>query len=624
MAVNLLKYEDSPYLQQHENNPVYWNPWGEEALDRARKERKPIFVSIGYSTCHWCHVMEREVFEKEEFASILNGDFISIKIDREERPDIDKYYQEIYQIMNKRAGGWPLSIFLTHEGKPFFSGTYIPPKPMRGMTGFGELLKLIIEKYRTNFQDIVATGESLAHYMNSKQQGSASLVNPTIEKKTIDYLKSGFDGVHGGFTQTPKFPHHDILLFILEISKDKELLKMGDYTLKKMAEGGLWDVVEGGFCRYSIDDMWLVPHYEKMLYDNALLTQIYAKAYFRYENDGFFRKIAVENGNFIIEKMMEKSLFYSASDADTQGEEGKYFVYGYDELGKAGISKEELKDLGVTKEGNFEGRNIIRTYNLKPETKEILTKIRDEREYPFIDRKTVIFQNAMTVKALLILSKIEKGFERFALETAERLEEVFVEDNGVKRSKIGENPPKIEGFLEDYGYLADAFLTAFNYTLEPKFLILSQKILNFAVEKFFDSGRWYFSKGDFPVLADPFDNSYPSAVGVIYRVISKLSLVEKDLEEVRERTLGTYADEITRVPHGSTTFISGYLKEYIKVSGKKEVLQEISSWLNPLDLESVIFFVTDDETVSVCDEKSCFFNSKDPQETIEKIESLNG
>jgi uncharacterized protein YyaL (SSP411 family) len=423
---NHLKNENSPYLQQHADNPVDWYPWGEKAFEKARKENKAIFLSIGYSSCHWCHVMEHESFEDEKTAEILNKHFVSIKVDREERPDIDKHFQNVYQLMNGRPGGWPTSLFLTDDLKPFYSATYIPDEPKYGMMSFTSLLEVIADKYKNEKKVLVSEADKIIAHLNPKEDKiQATRLDVSITNRVIEQAKQLFDNQSGGFNKAPKFPQASTLSLLLDLytlTGDKEALNMALLSLSSMAKGGLRDLIDGGFCRYSTDNEWLVPHFEKMTYDNALLSSAYIKAYLVTGND-FYKEVAFETLDFMLEKMSEDKLFYSASDADTEGVEGKYFVYTYDKavksFAKAGIPEEAhkklAKALNITKEGNFEGKNIVRIDDPKSidipyytEAIEALRKRREEkRVYPFIDKKVLVSWNAMMITALFRASRID-------------------------------------------------------------------------------------------------------------------------------------------------------------------------------------------------------------------------
>jgi len=367
---NRLALEDSPYLQQHKNNPVDWYPWCDEAFERARNEQRPIFISIGYSSCHWCHVMEHEVFEDEKIAAYLNAHFICIKVDREERPDLDKYYQEVHQLLNRRPGGWPTSIFCTPDNKPFFAGTYIPPTTRDRMLGFTELTEIIATKVAEKDEKLFQNADEIQQYLVPETRPKeATLLKPSIIQIFVKQAEHNYESASGGFAQQPKFPHASTLGALLDIvllQNDADARRMVTQTLSTMHRGGMYDLVDGGFCRYSVDSEWLVPHFEKMAYDNGLLCELYARAG-RMLGDETYTRTAMEIADFMASKMQEDGLFYSASDADSEGKEGTYFIVEYDAAKVAieehGFGAEDteiiLQTLHISPEGNFEGKNIL-------------------------------------------------------------------------------------------------------------------------------------------------------------------------------------------------------------------------------------------------------------------------
>ncbi|MDD2369203.1 MAG: DUF255 domain-containing protein, partial [Sulfuricurvum sp.] len=426
---NRLALEDSPYLQQHKDNPLNWYPWCDEAFERARNEHKAIFISIGYSSCHWCHVMEHEVFENNEIAEFVNQHFICIKVDREERPDIDKHYQELHTLLNRRSGGWPLSIFCTPQNKPFYAATYIPPYNRERMMGFSELTAIIAEKVAANDEKLFQNADEITTFLQPKKEPvQATALNEKIILQFTLQAQHNYDSDNGGFSKSPKFPHVSTLRTLMNIDRiapNDEIRTTLTHTLDSMVLGGMYDHIDGGFCRYSTDDIWLVPHFEKMTYDNALLCGLYAEAGIFYENDNYLR-IARESADFMLRFMMEDNLFYSASDADSDGEEGKYFVYSYaeiiDALEACAVSnpKEAAKLIGVTPEGNFEGHCIIRfTSHERPEwfvsLRAELSHLRQSRTYPFIDRKVITAWNAMMIKTLFVLGRDTPSYRTQAI-----------------------------------------------------------------------------------------------------------------------------------------------------------------------------------------------------------------
>src|ERR687898_272398 len=356
---NRLARETSPYLLQHKDNPVDWYPWGEEALARARGEDRPILLSIGYSACHWCHVMERESFEDPETAALMNRLFVAVKLDREERPDLDAIYMEACQAMTG-AGGWPLNVFLTPEQVPFYAGTYFPPDSRMGMPGWRSVLEAVADAWEQRRDEIRTGGARVAERLRGGALLSAS--REPMDARSLDEavagLRSQYDRAHGGFGGAPKFPPASALEFLLRRGETE----MTSHTLRAMASGGMYDQVGGGFSRYSVDAYWLVPHFEKMLYDNALLARLYLETY-QATGDDFYRRIAEETLDYVLRDMTsEEGGFFSALDADSEGEEGRFYVWSVEELRAALDGEPDVDDaiawFGATDRGNFEGSNI--------------------------------------------------------------------------------------------------------------------------------------------------------------------------------------------------------------------------------------------------------------------------
>ena len=422
---NRLINETSPYLLQHANNPVDWYPWGEEALERARAEDKPILLSVGYSACHWCHVMERESFENPDIAAQMNEKFVSVKVDREERPDIDSIYMTAVQAMTGH-GGWPMTVFLTPDGKPFYGGTYFPPEDRGGMPSFPRVMEAISDAYDNSRGDILQTTEHLLQRMSQMsavgQQGIEPLTDEVM-RLAMPNAATDFDDRHGGFGLQPKFPQPMTYEFLLRHhlrSEDGDALHMVELTLQRMATGGIYDQVGGGFHRYSTDAFWLVPHFEKMLYDNALLVRLYLHAY-QVTGNPLYRRIVEETLEYISREMTSpEGGFYSAQDADSEGVEGKFFIWLPSEIAEAlGRDDGEIicRYYGVTPHGNFEGRNILRVAmdaaNLAREeglnaaefgellnrSKAKLLEVRNRRIAPGLDDKILTSWNGLALGA---------------------------------------------------------------------------------------------------------------------------------------------------------------------------------------------------------------------------------
>ena len=421
---NRLIGETSPYLLQHAHNPVDWYPWGEEALARSRDEDKPILLSIGYSACHWCHVMERESFEDEAIASLMNANFVNIKVDREERPDLDAVYMEAVQMLTG-SGGWPMTVFLTPEGKPFYGGTYYPPTDRMNMPGFPRVLLAVTEAYRTNRGEVErVTGQLTEQMGRSGQMAQANtLLTVDVLHEAYSRLAANFDYQNGGFGAAPKFPQPmtpEFLLRYYSHGYNARALDMVELTLQKMAYGGMYDQLGGGFHRYSTDAFWLVPHFEKMLYDNALLARLYLHAY-QITGKGLYRRICEETLDYVLREMTDSSGgFYSAQDADSEGVEGKFFVWTPDEI-RSVLGEADGNMLGgyygVTEAGNFEGSNILNVpqppeafaldhgieddylADLMARGKPSLLEYRETRVHPFLDDKVISSWNGLMLKA---------------------------------------------------------------------------------------------------------------------------------------------------------------------------------------------------------------------------------
>jgi len=639
---NHLKNEYSPYLQQHVKNPVDWYPWGNEALEKARKEHKAIFLSIGYSSCHWCHVMEEESFKNETTAKILNKHFIAIKIDREERPDLDKHFQNVYELMNNCPGGWPTSIFLTEDLKPFYSATYIPDEPKYGMMSFSSLLEVIADKYKNEKNVLIEEADKILRHLNPKEDKiQATKLDLSIINRVSDQAKQLFDSEYGGFNKAPKFPQAsllDLLLDVYKITGDKETLNMALFSLSSMAKGGLRDLVDGGFCRYSTDNEWLVPHFEKMTYDNALLCEVYLKAY-HVSDDTFYKDVAFETLDFMLEKMHESGLFYSASDADTEGEEGKYFVYTYEKalksFEKAGIPSKEheklAKALHITKHGNFKGKNIVRIDNPAhsdiPYYKEALDALRKRREkqtYPSIDRKILVSWNAMMIKSLFKASRTDKKYLIPAINSLDTLLHSMYINSELYHSTLIGKPPKIKAFLEDYAYLGEVLIEAYKSTLDERYLITAQKLVNTAIEKYFNQGKWKFSRGEFETDADIYDNSYPASVSTMLSVLYSIaSLVDNIYKKFVFRTLEIYSYDVMRQPISTpriSQMVIRYLKDDVIIKATEEKLKPHITDLDELPHPFSLLKNDTNDGFMICNSNSCFGHEKDFAGVLEVLQ----
>ncbi len=640
---NRLEKEDSPYLQQHKDNPVDWFPWGDEAFAKAERENKAIFISIGYSSCHWCHVMEETVFENRECADILNEQFVCIKVDREERPDIDKHYQEVHQLLNRRAGGWPTSIFCTPQNKPFFAGTYIPPESKQGSIegmGFKELTKLIGDKVSNNDAQIIKNADEIEGFLKHiEHPKEATVLKESFTKNFLLQAKNNYEHRYGGFSVAPKFPHSSTLNTLLTIDRlfdEKSAKAMVKDTLNAMKKGGIYDVIDGGFCRYSTDDKWLVPHFEKMLYDNALLCELYTQSYLTYKDETHLT-IAKEIADFWYKFMSKDNLFYSASDADSEGEEGTYFIYSYDEvysaLQEANYENIEtiLESMSVTPEGNFEGKNIIRFEDGKipdffKEIKILLQNIRKEREYPFIDKKVQVSWSSMMIKSLFILGDIDTKYKKRAKDSLDALLKTMYIDGKLYHTILIDKTPKIEAFLEDYAFLASALITAFKHTKDEIYLIDAQRFANKALEEFYSKGMWNFSVGEFETKAETSDNTYTSSVSVMIDVLISLGTLLKDdkYTHFAFKTMEYNSYDLGRKPIYSPMMLKQMLR-HLKgdrvIKSTVENLTANADKLIQLHYPFIQYKQSEDSSFMVCGAKSCFANSDDVSSLDELIAS---
>jgi uncharacterized protein len=635
---NRLAKESSAYLQQHAHNPIDWYPWGDEALKKAKKEHKPIFVSIGYSSCHWCHVMAHESFEDAKIAALLNENFIAIKVDKEERPDIDKYFQDIYTLMNGRGGGWPTSIFLTPSLKPFYSATYIPNTPKYGMMAFDELLSTIIQKYKKQPKLLEEKGAEVLDFLNPKKENiQATNIDKSLIDRFVDQAKSLFDTEYGGFGSEPKFPQTSTYMTLLEIyklTKDEKILDMITHSLKTMSQGGLYDLIDGGFCRYSTTQNWLIPHFEKMTYDNALLIQLYSEV-FMVTKDIYFKEIAQQSIDFMMKFMSHDHLFFSASDADSKEGEGRYFTYEYQEcleaFSKNGFSakeaKETLQALDITEEGNFEGRSIV---NLKEDLDknrlqkalQILRTLREQREYPFIDTKIITSWNAMMIESLFIATSIDAAYQENAKKSLDALLKKLYIEGKLYHTAMDKKRPYVEAFLEDYAYLCSALIKAYETTSQEDYLHLAIKLANQAIKEFYIEKQWHFSNTEFKTKDERYDTSYPSASALMVYVLLKLDLLSSyDYSSIIDFTLRFNSYDLMRQPISSPLLTQAAIANLLGLVTIKSTRENIEKNRETIKLlPFTIALANDDTRWTLCDHKSCFANEDNFQKIIQQID----
>ena len=581
---NRLINETSPYLLQHAHNPVEWYAWGEEAFERAKTEDKPVLVSIGYSACHWCHVMEHESFEDEETAAVMNEHFINIKVDMEERPDVDQIYMNFVQLTTGR-GGWPMNVFLTPDKRPFFGGTYFPPAPRYGMASWRQILESIAKAYRERRDELETSANEIVNEirrLSVANPGTSTIGTELLDGAFASFSRT-FDPVNGGFGGAPKFPPAMSLEFLLRYhhrTGDGRALEIVRDTCDKMARGGIYDQLGGGFHRYSVDAIWLVPHFEKMLYDNAQLIRVYLHA-FQVTGDKFYERIAVDILEYVRREMLDPSGgFYSSQDADSEGVEGKFFVWtpsaveallGYDDARIVNYY------FDITENGNFEGENIL---NIKYSRKEaadhlnitvdelehavsrgidVMFKEREKRIKPFRDEKVLTAWNGLMLAAFADAASVLGNGEY--LEIA-RQNAGFISDNLQDRGRLlrtwKDGRAKLNGYIEDYANVADGLIELYQASGEVKYIVEARRLADLMITEFWDdeNGGFYFTSNDHEELIvrnkDFYDNATPSGNSVAADVLLKLSKFtgEDKYERFAVSVLRLAASQARRHPQG--------------------------------------------------------------------------
>ena len=544
-VANRLVNETSPYLLQHADNPVDWYPWGEEALTKARVEDKPIFLSIGYSACHWCHVMAHESFEDEAIAAILSEHFVSVKVDREERPDLDSIYMSAVQALTGR-GGWPMSVFLTPGGRPFHGGTYYPPERRYGMHSFRDVLNAIADAWQNRREELDASTVKIVEALRGRQgTSSGASRSRELSASTIDAayqaMADGFDRRRGGWGGAPKFPQPMALEFLLRYhytTGDVRALAMVKQTLEAMASGGMYDQIGGGFHRYSVDERWLVPHFEKMLYDNAQLARVYLHAW-QVTGDPFLRAVAEETLDYVIQEMTSpEGGFYSTQDADSEGEEGKFFVWTLQEIGEAlGDDCEAfISAYGVTAEGNFEGANILELVGKSDQRDELaaaraaLHNVREQRVRPGRDDKVLASWNGLMLAAFAEAARVldRDDYRRVAERNAGFLLHELRGAEGRLLHTWKEGRARLNGYLVDYSYVVDGLLELYQTTFEPRWFRASRELADAMIARFqAPEGGFYDTSDDHEALItrprDTQDNATPSGNAMAATVLLKLA-----------------------------------------------------------------------------------------------------
>ena len=633
---NRLIDQKSPYLLQHAHNPVDWYPWGPEAFDRAKKEDKPIFLSLGYSTCHWCHVMERESFENEEIARFLNDHFIAVKVDREERPDLDELYLAATQLVTGR-GGWPNSVWLTHDGRPWFAGTYFPPEDRLGVPGLRRVLSQLNDLWRTRREDVQTQANSLAQAIRQFSTGSAGTptgeLSRQIVTRAIDQLSRAADMRYGGFGGAPKFPpHSDLRLLTYEYArtKDPALREIIIRTLDGLAQGGIHDQVGGGFHRYSTDERWFLPHFEKMLYDNAQLARSYLDGY-QITGDPDYRRMAEGIFGWAMRDMLDKDgAFHCALDADSEAVEGKFYLWSRPEILEVLGEKEgELfcRAYGVEKAGNYreestgqpsQGLNILylprsidmtaKVEGFSPnelharlaEDRDRLLDRRNRRPWPQKDDKVLTSWNGLMIASLAYAGQQlpDPRYTRTAIQAAEFLLGVMRKDGRLLRS-YRDGQAGTPAYLEDYACLADGLLELHEATGDNRWLEESQRLMDVLIEHYHDrsAGGFFFTADDQEELLarskDPFDKAIPSGNGMAGRVLLRLAKLTGQARymSLARGTLEAFLSYMDRAPQGTQTLILDTAMYFDQASNAPQIHSEAPDAIsreNPVTLEAFI------------------------------------
>jgi len=589
---NRLIHETSPYLHQHAHNPVHWYAWGEEALQRAKAEDMPIMLSIGYSACHWCHVMAHESFENPDIAAIMNAHFVNVKVDREERPDLDEIYMNAVTAMTG-SGGWPMTVFLTPELKPFYGGTYFPPDDQHGRPGFPRILQAVAKFYKDRRADAEEQGDKLQARVAEITQftSNTDALDIDLMDRAFEGISETFDQVHGGFGTQPKFPGSMTLSFCLREhlrTGHQTALDMVTQSLHKMGNGGIYDQLGGGFHRYSVDAEWLVPHFEKMLYDNALLMRMYVEG-FQATGDPMFQRIVEETAAYLLREMMQPGGgFYATQDADSEGEEGKYFVWTRDEiLGLLGEEKGALfcRYYGVEEGGNFEyGASILHVdteveplavhLDVEPayfrqviaEGRQVLSDVRDRRIKPGRDDKIMTDWNGLMIGSMVQAYRV---FGHRAYLSAAEGSMQFILDTLYQDGRLlhvyKDGVAKLNGYLDDYAFITDALLDLYEATFDTRWFELGHTLMETTITQFWDDdgGGFFFTSADHEQLIvrskNPYDNAIPSGNAMCVHNLLRLSAFtgRSEYRDKAHQILCIFSDHMEKAPGGFGHLLSG-------------------------------------------------------------------
>lgn len=646
LKYNSLKNAQSPYLIQHSTNPVNWYEWNEKSLELAKKQNKLIFLSIGYSTCHWCHVMEKESFKNNHIAQLLNKNYISIKIDKEQLPHIDIYYQDILSKLKKRRNGWPLNVILTSTLDIIYISTYIPNSFKYNTEGMDTLIPKIAKEYKENPNKIKKRINKNNKELKKKENiENSKKPKDNLEIKYVQLMKRRYDEIFSGFDKDPKFPlpsHLNLLYEIYQLKGNKKAFQMVNNTLIAFANSGVYDQIEGGFFRYSVYADLIIPHFEKMLYTQAELIPIYYKLYLK-TNNPLFKKTIVETIDFTNKTFKnDNNLYFSASDANSLNnennkQEGFYFTYTYKEIKNAfkenNISniKELLEYFGVEEYGNFENK-LNNIYISFPNEKlqnvnkaiSILKELRTKKKKPFIDKKIITSWNAMMIKSIFIASNFDKKYLEMAIKSIKSLENTLFIKNILYHQKFLNNNPSQEALLEDYSFLIDLYLTAYEYTYEKEYLEKATLLYKKSIKKFHKNKQWYLDNKHLYKVSF-IDKYYVSAISRLFHsglTISNLNydleLLEKTKDFIKNHS-NIILTKIAKHPESIRALIRNNHKQITIKSNKLNLLKNRITFQKA----NYPYILTKEEKSKnylACDEKSCFENNKDLNTIIRQID----
>ncbi len=635
---NKLINESSPYLLQHAHNPVNWYPWSEEALKKAKKEDKPIFLSIGYSTCHWCHVMEKESFENEGIADYLNKNFVSIKVDREERPDIDNVYMK-FLISQTGQGGWPLNVFLTYDKEPFYGGTYFPNREQYGMPSFLTILHFIKDQYENNRRSVKNSIVQIKKTLEGKPKRAEEILEKPIAAFD-NIFNTYYDENLGGMKGSPKFPITLSLLFNLYQNKNLDKVY---HTLKKMGDGGIYDHLAGGFSRYSTDEYWIIPHFEKTLYDNALLLTAYSQAYAKSKNY-YFKEKADGIFNYIKKTLLSKKGFYSGQDADSEGNEGEFYVFSSEEI-KNVVDNFDLfsKYFNITKEGNFDGKNILHINtdteikltqeekNRIERDKEKLLKYRNKRINPGIDAKIITSWNSLMISGFAIYGNLCNNNEAIKIS-----EDIL---NNILKNCLNENKllrlygkSSLIGFMEDYSFLINSLLDLYEITFKKEYLEKAKELTKAALELFYTdrfSNASKFSEKLFIPFSDMEDNVTPSGISIMVLSLFRLNEVihNEDYDKIIEKELKINMEKMNNHPLNCQILLQvlySKIKSFysIEINWDKKFIYNVHDSLIKLPIFNKIIYEGDkkENIIKICHKNTCqiFKTAEEARKFLEK------